>query len=75
MDQWPELDKLAARQVDDPTLRFGGENDSASLDSTVNTQVLGSDPIEATEMGLRNIDRVMPMLIPATTNLGQPYYQ
>jgi hypothetical protein len=74
-DQWPELDRLAARQIDDPALRFGGENDAADTDPTVNTQVLGSDPIGATDMGLRNIDRVVPMLIPATTSLGQPYYQ
>jgi hypothetical protein len=74
-DQWPELDRLAARQIDDPALRFGGENDAADVDPSVNTQVLGSDPIESTDMGLRNIDRVAPMLIPATTNLGQPYYQ
>jgi len=74
-DQWVELDRLAARQVDDPALRFGGENDPAEVDPAVNTQVLGSDPIESTDMGLRNIDRVVPMLLPATTNLGQPYYQ
>ena len=41
-----------------------------NVDSTVNTQVLGSDPIESTDMGLRNIDRVVPMLIPATTQPG-----
>jgi len=74
-DQWPELDRLAARQIDDPALRFGGENDAAEVDPTVSTQVLGSDPIESTDMGLRNIDRVVPLLIPATTNLGQGYYQ
>ena len=74
-DEWPVLDKLAARQIEDPALRFGGENDPAAVDPSVNTQVLGSDPIEATDMGLRNIDRVVPMLIPATTSLGQPYYQ
>ena len=74
-DQWPELDRLAARQMDDPALRFGGENDAADVDPSVNTQVLGSDPIASTDMGLRNIDRVVPMLIPATTSLGQPYYQ
>ena len=73
--EWPELDRIAARQIDDAALRFGGENDAAALDPTVNTHVLGSDPIEATEMGLRNIDRVVPMLIPATTTLGRPYYQ
>jgi hypothetical protein len=74
-DQWPELDRLAARQIDDPALRFGGENNAANVDPTVNTQVLGSDPIESTDMGLRNIDRVVPMLIPATTDLGRPYSQ
>jgi len=74
-DQWPELDRLAAKQVEDPALRFGGENNAATVDSSVNTQVLGSDPIEATDMGLRNIDRVAPMLIPATTDLGRPYTQ
>jgi len=74
-DQWPELDRLAARQIDDPTLRFGGENDAAEVDPSVNTQVLGSDPIESTDMGLRNIDRVVPMLIPATSDLGRPYSQ
>lgn len=74
-DQWPELDRLAARQIDDPALRFGGENDAADVDPSVNTQVLGSDPIESTDMGLRNIDRVVPMLIPATTDLGRPYSQ
>ncbi len=74
-DEWPELDRIAARQIDDPTLRFGGENDPAVVDPTVNTHVLGADPIEATDMGLRNIDRVVPMLIPATTSLGLPYYQ
>ena len=74
-DQWPELDRLAAKQLDDPALRYGGENDAADVDPTVNTQVLGSDPIGATDMGLRNIDRVVPMLIPATTDPGRPYYQ
>jgi hypothetical protein len=63
------------RQLDDPALRFGGENDAATVDPTVNTHVLGADPIEATDMGLRNIDRVAPMLIPATVGLGQPYAQ
>jgi hypothetical protein len=74
-DQWHELDRLAAEQVENVALRFGGENNAATVDSSVNTQVLGSDPIEATDMGLRNIDRVAPMLIPATTDLGRPYTQ
>jgi hypothetical protein len=54
-------------------LRFGGEDAVAPLDPTVNTQVLGSDPMQAAELGLKNVDRVMTMLVPATTQRGQDY--
>lgn len=72
-DEWPVLDRLAAKQVDDPMLRFGGEDEAASLDPKVNTNVVGGDPVEAADMGLRNIDRVMPLLIPGTTRKGSDY--
>jgi len=72
-DEWPYLDELAAKQVNDPMLRFGGEDDYATLDPKVNTNVVGGDPVEAAELGLRNIDRVMPLLIPATTERGGDY--
>ena len=67
------LDKLAAKQVDDPLLRFGGEDAVANLDPTVSTNVIGGDPIEAADYGLRNVDRVMPYLIAGTTRLGGDY--
>ncbi len=67
------LDNLAARQVEDPFLRFGGEDSSANLDPTINTNVIGGDPIEAAGYGLRNIDRVMTYLISGTTRLGGDY--
>ena len=67
------LDQLAAQQITNPMLRFGGEDDAAAVDPQVNTNVVGSDPIEAADLGLRNIDRVMPMLIPGTTQLGSSY--
>ena len=72
-DEWAELDRMAARQIEDPLLRFGGEDAVAPLDPTISTQVLGSDPIRAADLGLRNADRVMAMLIPATTQLGKDY--
>ena len=68
-----KLDELAARQIDDPMLRFGGEDESAAFDPKVHTNVVGGDAIEAAELGLRNIDRVVPMLIPATSRLGGSY--
>jgi len=71
--EWSQLDQLAAQQITNPALRFGGEDDAATLDPQVNTNVLGNDPIAAADLGLRNIDRVMPMLIPATTQLGGSY--
>ena len=72
-DEWPELDKLAAQQIEDPTLRFGGEDSAGKVDPSITTQVLGSDPIKSADLGLRNVDRVMKLLIPATTNRGKDY--
>jgi hypothetical protein len=71
--EWGRLDQMAARQITDPALRFGGEDDTAAMDPQVGTNVVGSDPIEAAELGLRNIDRVVPMLISGTTQLGGSY--
>ncbi len=71
--EWSRLDQLAAQQVTNPALRFGGEDDAAAVDPQVGMHVVGEDPIEATDLGLLNIDRVMPMLIPGTTQLGGSY--
>ena len=72
-DEWPMLDVFAARQVEEPMIRFGGEDESANVDSTVSQNVLGSDPIEAAELGLRNVDRIARLLVPATTRKGEGY--
>lgn len=69
------LDLIAARQLRDPMLRFGGEDRIAGVDPTVQTEDLGSDPIDATAYGLKNIDRIVPLLIPATTKFGDDYSQ
>jgi hypothetical protein len=66
---------MAARQLEEPALRFGGEDEAAKVDPNVTPNVLGSDPTAATDMGLRNIDRVAAMLIPATAGVGQSYAQ
>ncbi len=72
-DEKSALDVIAARQVNDPTLRFGGEDAAAAVDPTVQTEDLGSDPIEATRYGLMNLDRIAKMLVPATTKYGEDY--
>ena len=45
---------LVAKQVADPMLRFGNPNPAE--DPSQQTEDLGSDPILATELGLKNID-------------------
>lgn len=72
-DERPMLDQMAAKQVEDPTLRFGGEDGYAAVDATVSQNVIGSDPIESARLGLRNIDRIAGFLVPATTNKGEGY--
>lgn len=72
-DEWPMLDNLAAAQVKDRQLHFGGEDAIAPLDPSINTNVLGSDPVAAADLGLRNIDRTAALLVPATTRLGRDY--
>jgi uncharacterized protein YebE (UPF0316 family) len=69
----PALDAIAARQVSDPMLRFGGESMESLTDPSVQTEDLGSDPIEATYYGLKNIARIAQLLIPATTKYGEDY--
>jgi hypothetical protein len=67
----PELDRWAARQMDEPWLRFGGEDGPAIVDPTVKTENIGADSLEATALGLKNLDRVTDLLVPATTRLGE----
>ena len=71
--EWEVLDRLAARQVDEPMLRFGGEDEVADQDPTVMTGVVGSDPIEAGQLGLRNLDRASALLVKAATQKGRDY--
>ena len=67
------LDQIAARQVTDPFLRFGGEDEVAELDPTVASNVLCGEAISCADLGLRNIDRVMGFILPATTRTGEGY--
>ncbi|HEU0010630.1 MAG TPA: zinc-dependent metalloprotease [Verrucomicrobiae bacterium] len=71
LQQKPHLDKIAARQVSDPLLRFGDPN--PAVDPTQQTEDLGSDPVKATELGLKNIARIAAFLVSATCKEGENY--
>ncbi len=72
-DEHATLDKWASRQLTEPWLRFGGEDGPATVDPTVKTENIGNDSIKATELGLKNLERVLDHLVVATTNLGEDY--
>jgi hypothetical protein len=64
------LDEIARRQDDNPWLLFGSAD---GIDPSAQTEDLGDDPVEATRLGLRNLERVMDMLLDATTREGKSY--
>ncbi|HXH60896.1 MAG TPA: zinc-dependent metalloprotease, partial [Fimbriimonadaceae bacterium] len=69
-DEVPTLDKWAAEQVDQPLYRFGANSNE---DPSQQSEDLGDDAVEATTLGLKNIDRIMDYVYDATVKLGEDY--
>jgi hypothetical protein len=67
------LDKWASRQLEEPWLRFGGEDGPAQVDPTVKTENIGIDSLKATELGLKNLDHVLDHLQAGTTTQGENF--
>jgi len=72
-DEKKTLDEWASKQLENPFLRFGGEDAVSAVDPTVLTENIGSDPVGATRCGLKNLDRVMDYLMTATTEKGEDF--
>jgi hypothetical protein len=70
-DEKAELEKIVKVQIDQPMFRFGDPN--AGVDSTQQTEDLGSNAVEATKLGLRNLERVAGYLVKATSKPGKDY--
>ena len=69
-----KLDEIVARQLKDKTLLFGSGS-GAGADSSAQTEDLSDDAVAATELGLKNIDRVAGYLVKATSKKGEDYEQ
>ena len=75
----PEAEKsgediIAARMATQPDLRFDPDiANILGIDPTAQTEDIGDDSIEAGRLGLKNIDRIAKLLIPATTTYGEDY--
>lgn len=63
-EEKPFLEKITRRQDTNPFLEF---SNFSNYDPSAQTEDMGSDGIEATKLGLLNIERIMDFIIPATT--------
>ena len=70
-DEKAELEKIIARQKEDPMLLFGNPNPLE--DPTQQTEDLGANAVEATRLGLSNLERIADFLVDATCNPGEDY--
>jgi hypothetical protein len=71
-DEKPVLDHWLSEQVTNPWLRFG--NYKYSQDPTTQSERIGDDSVEATRLGLLNIDRIASnYLLKAGTKYGEDY--
>jgi hypothetical protein len=70
-DEKAELEQIVARQIDEPMLRFGNPNPAE--DPTQQTEDLSADAVEATRLGLMNLERVAGYLVDATSDRGENY--
>lgn len=67
-EERPVLDALARQQDTVPWLRFGIPDDFGAIPYTAYNEAVGdADAIKSTALGIRNLKRLVPMLMPATT--------
>lgn len=64
------LHEWITERADDPIYRFGQRT---GYDPTAQTEDLGDDSMEASELGLANLKRIIPNLIEWSTTDGLPY--
>ncbi|MEX2181874.1 MAG: zinc-dependent metalloprotease [Gemmatimonadaceae bacterium] len=68
-DERNALDALARQQDTVPWFRYGIPDDFGAFPYTAYSEAVGDqDAIKSTTMGLRNLRRLVPMLVPATTD-------
>lgn len=61
------LNKIADRQLSDKRLRWDAYSVGSRLDPRIQTEDIGNNAVEATKLGLKNLERVMGNLVEAAT--------
>ena len=68
-DEKTELEKLVKAQIEEPMYRFGG----GWGDPSTQTEDLSNDAVEATTLGLANLQRIAGFLVEASCTEGEDY--
>jgi hypothetical protein len=72
----PFLNEIAARQIEEPMIRFGGGRENGKVgsgDPHARTEDLGNDPIKATTYGLKNIEYITGYIVKACGEKDKDY--
>ena len=70
-DEFPILNEWILERADNPAMQFGyGRGD---FDPTQTTESIGDDWVRASELGMKNLHRVVPNLFEWMGEEGQPY--
>ena len=72
-DERAVLDEWARAQDDTPWYRFTTDGTRGADPGELTEAVGDADAVEATTLGLKNLERVADMLLTATTETGKPY--
>ena len=70
-EERPTLDQWALEQEDTPWYRFSTDGDRGSDPGDLTEAVGDANAIEATALGVRNLERVMDILLDATSERGR----
>jgi hypothetical protein len=72
-DEWPTLDKWSREQDQTPWYRFNMSDSRGADPSDQNEAVGDADPVKATGWGLKSIQQIVPLLVPATVKPGEDF--
>ena len=71
-EELPILNEWIKERSDDPVFRYGRQR-GLPLDPTAQTEDLGDDSMEASEYGIENLKRIVPMLLEWTEEEGKRF--
>ena len=66
-EEIPLLNAIADRQLTNKAFRWDSYSDGARYDPRIQTEDIGNDAIEATRLGMKNLERIMANLVDAAT--------